>query len=111
MEKKIRMAYQNQYDVLDTYGQSKEAGKQVNNDIHQNKKKFPYLKALEVVALKSTNGISSLYASDSQGSNNEKITAVKEIFNISVIKECALQVNDSCLSLILFHLKEVSPSN
>lgn len=109
--KNIGIAFQIQDDILDTYGQPEQVGKQVGGDILQNKKTFLYLKAIELADPKLMNSLSSLYASDYQGTNEEKIAAVKKIFNTLVVKEYAIQVMEAYRDLALSHLKEAGLSD
>jgi geranylgeranyl diphosphate synthase, type II len=76
----LGLAFQLQDDYLDAFGDPKTFGKQVGGDIIENKKTYLYLKALEFS--NETQKEQLMHFFSIQPENNEdKIQAVKEIFN------------------------------
>jgi geranylgeranyl diphosphate synthase type II len=81
----LGIAFQLQDDYLDTFGNAAEFGKQIGGDIHENKKTFLYLKALEVCDLEDKQQLISLYKSKQNQKN--KISEVTHIFNKNKVAE------------------------
>jgi len=82
----IGLAFQIQDDILDLYADPEKFGKQVGGDVLSNKKTFLYLRALEVASAIDKQEIHTAYE---RLEGNEKIEAVKEIFNRLGIRELA----------------------
>lgn len=75
------IAFQIQDDLLDTYGDPATFGKQVGGDILQNKKTFLVIKALEVASAENAAQLSQLLSPASPLDGDEKIAAVRAIFD------------------------------
>lgn len=76
----LGLAFQLQDDYLDAFGDPKTFGKQVGGDIIENKKTYLYLKALEFSKTDEKELLTQLFSVELQDNEN-KIKAVKEIFN------------------------------
>jgi len=81
----LGIAFQLQDDYLDTFGNSKEFGKQIGGDILENKKTFLYLKTLEVCDKNDKEQLLNFYKSKFQ--NNSKIMEVTSLFKKNKIPE------------------------
>ena len=82
----LGIAFQLADDLLDVYADVDVFGKAVGGDIKDNKKTFLYLKALEVADDTQKSELKKLYSS-TQITDNEKYTAVKNIYDALNIKE------------------------
>jgi geranylgeranyl diphosphate synthase type II len=76
----LGLAFQLQDDYLDAFGDPKTFGKQVGGDIIENKKTYLYLKALEFSKPEGKEKLMQLFSVQLEDNEN-KINAVKEIFN------------------------------
>jgi geranylgeranyl diphosphate synthase, type II len=76
----LGLAFQLQDDYLDAFGDPKTFGKQVGGDIIENKKTYLYLKALEFLKPEEKKKLMQLFSVHLEDNEN-KINAVKEIFN------------------------------
>jgi geranylgeranyl diphosphate synthase type II len=76
----LGLAFQLQDDYLDAFGDPKTFGKQVGGDIIENKKTYLYLKALEFSKPEEKEKLVQLFSVQLEDNEN-KINAVKEIFN------------------------------
>ncbi len=76
----LGIAFQIQDDILDTFGDPEKFGKKPGGDIIQNKKTILVLKALELADTQRKQELSSIY-SDFKGTDEEKITRVKQLFD------------------------------
>ncbi len=76
----LGLAFQLQDDYLDAFGDPKTFGKQVGGDIIENKKTYLYLKAIEFSKPDEKELLTQLFSVELEDNEN-KITAVKEIFN------------------------------
>jgi geranylgeranyl diphosphate synthase type II len=76
----LGLAFQLQDDYLDAFGDPKTFGKQVGGDIIENKKTYLYLKALEFSKTDEKELLTQLFSVELEDNEN-KIKAVKEIFN------------------------------
>ncbi len=104
--KNIGIAFQIQDDLLDTYGEKAKVGKRIGGDILQNKKTYLYLKAMELLPSKLSAELSRLYkVSDIE--QNEKINAVTNLFDESMVKVYANELMNEYKSLALSHLEAV----
>lgn len=99
--KNLGLGFQIQDDLLDTYGDPKIFGKKIGTDIVSNKKTILLIKALELASgtqLKTLNQ----YLQQEEFDDEEKISAVKNIFdelNIrSVVEDIAGQYTDLAFS-------------
>jgi geranylgeranyl diphosphate synthase, type II len=75
----LGLSFQLQDDLLDSYGDEKIFGKKIGGDILENKKTFLLVKALELANPAQKKEL--LFWLGKNGGGNEKITAVKSIFN------------------------------
>jgi geranylgeranyl diphosphate synthase type II len=78
----LGIAFQFQDDYLDAFGNPETFGKQVGGDILENKKTYLYIKTIEIGTEDDISRLVKLMASTTV-SNNEKVDAVKTIFNNS----------------------------
>lgn len=78
----LGLAFQLQDDYLDAFGDPETFGKQVGGDIIENKKTYLYLKAIEFSKIEEKNQLLHLFSIQSKD-NSEKISSVKNIFNVS----------------------------
>ena len=76
----LGLAFQLQDDYLDAFGDPKTFGKQVGGDIIENKKTYLYLKAIEFMKTDEKELLTQLFSVQLEDNEN-KINAVKEIFN------------------------------
>ena len=89
----LGLAFQLQDDYLDAFGDPKTFGKQVGGDIIENKKTYLYLKAIEFSKPDEKELLTQLFSVELEDNEN-KITAVKEIFNstgASLVTQKAIQ--------------------
>lgn len=82
----IGLAFQLQDDLLDTYGDEKTFGKPIGGDILEAKKTFLLLKAFEKANQQQKEQLNNLLA-DTHINAQEKITAVRDIYNALNIQE------------------------
>lgn len=82
----IGIAFQLKDDLLDVYGDKNLFGKQESGDIVTNKKTYLYLRALEKSGRADKEILQDLY-SRTLDENEEKIRAVKDIFDRNRIRE------------------------
>ncbi|MCT4630313.1 polyprenyl synthetase family protein [Winogradskyella sp.] len=78
----LGIAFQLQDDYLDAFGNPETFGKQVGGDILENKKTYLYIKTIELGTEDDTSKLVKLMANTTI-SNDEKVDAVKAIFNNS----------------------------
>ena len=107
----LGIAFQLQDDMLDTYGNEAEFGKNIGGDIVSNKKTFLLIKALENATGNQKYELSD-WISKKEFDRNEKIRAVINIFNNLSIKnktETAIQFYTE-LALNLINNLPVDPS-
>ncbi len=88
----IGLAFQLQDDLLDTYGDEKTFGKPIGGDILEAKKTFLLLKAFEKADQQQKEQLNNLLA-DTHINAQEKITAVRDIYN-------ALNIQDETENII-----------
>jgi geranylgeranyl diphosphate synthase type II len=86
----IGMAFQLQDDYLDTFGNPVTFGKNIGGDILANKKTYLLIKARELADEKQREALTRYYASE-EFDANEKIGAVKQVFNELGIEELTKQ--------------------
>jgi len=85
----IGLAFQIQDDYLDAFGDPNSFGKQTGGDIIENKKTILYHKAMEVGTLEEKKAIKKWFKSSDPLNANQKIEAVKVLFESSKsVKEC-----------------------
>jgi geranylgeranyl diphosphate synthase type II len=78
----LGLAFQLQDDYLDAFGDPETFGKQVGGDIIENKKTYLYLKAVAFSNESEAEQLQHLF-SVQPNDNTEKISSVKDIFNVS----------------------------
>lgn len=84
----IGLAFQLKDDLLDVYGETAKFGKKLGGDILNNKKTFLLIKALEL-SNKDQNEELNKWISLEKFDNDEKINAVKNIYNELNLKSIA----------------------
>jgi geranylgeranyl diphosphate synthase type II len=85
----IGLAFQIQDDYLDAFGDPKSFGKQIGGDIIENKKTILYHKTMELGTLEEKQTLTKWFKSPDPLYTNEKIEAVKALFESSkAAKEC-----------------------
>lgn len=104
--KNIGIAFQIQDDYLDTFGNPEKFGKKVGGDIVQNKKTYLVIKALEV-ADNSTRTTLFNWLSNTHQNEEEKIVAVKEIFERLHVPSLTKQAKEYFQNQAFEHLKAV----
>jgi geranylgeranyl diphosphate synthase type II len=78
--KEIGIAFQLKDDILDVYGNTDKVGKQSGGDIISNKKTFLLLKSLELANTSQRMELDN-WISKTDFDKNEKVSAVKSIYN------------------------------
>lgn len=99
----IGLAFQLQDDLLDTYGDEKTFGKPIGGDILEAKKTFLLLKAFEKANQQQKEQLNNLLA-DTHINAQEKITAVRDIYNALNIQEETENIIQHYTSLALEQL-------
>ena len=102
----IGMAFQVQDDLLDTYGDTEVFGKRIGGDIIANKKTFLLIKALEKADSKQ-NGILNKLINESNNNHQEKIDAVKGIYDDLNIKNLTSDIAGDYFKNALVNLNKV----
>ena len=102
----IGMAFQVQDDLLDTYGDTEVFGKRIGGDIIANKKTFLLIKALEKADSKQ-NGILNKLINESNNNHQEKIDAVKGIYDDLNIKNLTSDLAGDYFKNALVNLDKV----
>jgi geranylgeranyl diphosphate synthase type II len=82
----LGMAFQIQDDLLDTYGQAEEFGKQIGGDILAGKRTYLYLKAMELATPDQQDTLQSLMQ-DTTMNPSDKVAAVKQLFSTLGVPE------------------------
>lgn len=102
----LGMAFQLQDDLLDVYGDPKIFGKTIGGDIVANKKTFLLVKAMEIAGEKMQQKIAELM-NDTTIKSQEKIQAVKTIYDRYEIKNRTSEMVNSYLNRAKSNLEEV----
>lgn len=84
----IGMAFQIQDDLLDVYGQTEKLGKNIGDDIADNKKTYLSTKAMELLQGEELESLKN-YFSQQEGDRQEKFEGVKALYERCNIKEAA----------------------
>jgi len=87
----IGMAFQLQDDVLDCYCDEAVFGKKMGGDIVENKKTYMVLKAMELASAADRQALNELFSTASVMKPEEKIRAVKAIYDSLHVKESVEQ--------------------
>lgn len=103
----IGIAFQLQDDILDTFGDPEKFGKKVGGDIVQNKKTFLVLKTMELADEKGKKSLSYLMDEATAVKEEEKINAVKSIFNQFQIRSISEELMEKYLTKAFEHLSKV----
>ena len=104
--KNLGIAFQIQDDILDTYGEQETVGKRAGGDILQNKKTYLYLKAIELADSQLKNTLEVWYKEVVPiEREEEKINAIKKIFNTLVVQEWANQLKEAYRDLAISHIE------
>jgi geranylgeranyl diphosphate synthase, type II len=106
----IGLSFQIQDDILDTFGDAATFGKKVGGDIIQNKKTYLYLKSLQDLDKKDATLLFDFYNKDFKD-EEEKIVAVKNLFDKANIKQKATQLQEAYYQTAMQHLAAVSASD
>ena len=99
----LGIAFQLQDDYLDCFGDPEKFGKQVGGDIISNKKTFMMLKALELDHSKELQS----WVDKSDFSNEEKVEAVKTIYQNLKVDKLAFQLMDDFYQKSLASLNQI----
>ena len=102
--KKLGIAFQEQDDYLDAFGDPKKFGKQVGGDILANKKTFLLLHALETASPAQKKELQQLLAKSSA----DKIEKVLTIYRDCKVDEWALTLKNKYLDEALAHLDDIA---
>lgn len=103
----LGIAFQIQDDLLDTYGQSNQFGKQIGGDIKAGKKTFLLLKALEWSSSEQAGHLLALIKNREMDSEN-KIREVTKIFDELGIPEATREERDAYYAKAVQHLEAIS---
>ena len=101
----VGIAFQIQDDILDTFGDPEKFGKKVGGDIAQNKKTFLVLKSYELANTTQRTDLQELMTTNGL-SENEKIEAVKNIFNTLKIRDAAETLMNQYLKIAFENIDE-----
>jgi len=102
----IGMAFQLKDDLLDVYGDEKVFGKKTGEDILENKKTFLFVSAMELADDKTRHTLMQL-SSDTKLAPQDKINAIKIIFDQLNIRQHTEQAIDNYLDKGLLQLQLV----
>ena len=105
----IGLAFQLQDDYLDVFAEGKKFGKAIGNDILANRKTFLLLSALQSGEPELVNQLKS-WIEKADPSPNEKISAVKSIYEQLRIGELSLKRSDEYFNKALQSLDRVDVS-
>ncbi len=105
--KHLGIAFQLQDDLLDVYGDSKKFGKQTGGDILSNKKTFLLLKAQELSNALQRQTLNQWMTVNISGSEQQKITEVKGIFDTLDIPLLAKMEMENHYNNALHHLDAI----
>lgn len=106
----LGIAFQLKDDILDIYGDEAVFGKKEGGDIVSNKKTFLYVKAFEL-AKDDDAKLLNHYFSGKNFDDNEKIDAVKSIYNRLSLKTITENEMDNYYHSALNHLNNINLGN
>lgn len=105
----LGIAFQLQDDLLDTFGDTVKFGKKTGGDIHQNKKTYLYLKALELADTAQKKELAGWYGTAPQNDDaNEKIKRVTQIFNELNIGDTTEKLKEKYQQQAIGYLEKVN---
>ena len=102
--KNLGIAFQNQDDYLDAFGDPEKIGKQVGGDILANKKTFLLIKALESAGADDKKELQYLMKADVP----DKVSRVQQIFRNSGVHTWAASLKDQYISMAYKHLEDIA---
>lgn len=103
----IGLAFQIKDDLLDVYGDDTTFGKKIGGDIRENKKTYPYLRALKDADNQQKKDL-QYYFSSSDFDEKQKFEAVKIIYQNLDIQKKSEQYIDSLISQALAILQNIN---
>ena len=102
--KNLGIAFQIQDDYLDAFGDPEKFGKEVGGDIHQNKKTFLLIHALETANPNQKKSLQNLMKQHS----TDKVQQVLSIFKDCGVDEWAKELKEKYLKTALQHLEDIA---
>ncbi len=99
----VGIAFQIQDDILDTFGDPEKFGKKVGGDIVQNKKTYLVLKSYEIANATQKTNLEKLMHTPTTN-EEEKISAVKKIFQAVNVRAEAEKVMNDYLHIAFTHI-------
>lgn len=106
----LGLAFQLQDDLLDVFADQDKFGKKIGGDIVSNKKTFLLLKALEIAAPEKKTELEQ-WINKTSFDQQQKITAVKEIYTNLGLQEISLQKSDDYYQTALQELQAIEVEN
>ncbi len=106
----VGLGFQLMDDLLDVYADQSKFGKQVGGDIISNKKTYLLIKALELVRGEDKEKL-NFWINQTQFDKQEKVKAVKEIYQNIGIKELAESKMNEYFELGFQNLEDLQASN
>lgn len=103
----LGIAFQLKDDLLDVYGETEKFGKLSGGDIASNKKTYLYLKALEIADNNQKEQLRHWYCQNTGNDPNQKILAVKKIFDELNIQNLTGKTMTGYFERSLAHLDSV----
>ena len=103
---RLGLAFQLQDDLLDTYGDTATFGKQTGQDIRDNKKTYPILKALQVADAPQQAELRALFATTPHNSD-AKVARVLAIYRQLGIRQCVETAIQDQFALARQHLDAI----
>jgi geranylgeranyl diphosphate synthase, type II len=103
----VGIAFQLQDDILDTFGEAAEVGKQIGGDIVQNKKTYLILKALEVADAASRAQLNTWMNTPTEDAKT-KVVEVKALLDRFQIRALAQAAKQEFQDRAFTHLKALS---
>lgn len=91
----LGLAFQLQDDFLDAFGDSEIFGKKIGGDILENKKTYLYIKALQQASGKDAQTLLNLYQQDYQGTPEDKIHQVINLYKKYHVPELVREKMDA----------------
>jgi geranylgeranyl diphosphate synthase type II len=102
--KNIGLAFQVQDDYLDSFGNTKQFGKQIGGDIRSNKKTFLLIKALQTCTGTQKQELNDLFHSDT----DDKVARVLKLYKDCKIDAWAIELKEKFLADALQCLDDIS---